>query len=88
MTLLSALAENYPTADAALAEASALRAALSLPKGVVHVVSDVTANTRNFATSSTTLRAVCVRSSINYSPGGWTKLSSRNCWPCSITRVN
>jgi len=41
MTLLSALAENYPTADAALAEASALRAALSLPKGVVHVVSDV-----------------------------------------------
>ena len=41
MTLLSALAQNYATAGAALAEASALRAALALPKGVVHVVSDV-----------------------------------------------
>src|SRR5919206_741323 len=41
MTLLNALAQNYPTADAALAEAAALRASLSLPKGVVHVVSDV-----------------------------------------------
>ena len=41
LTLLHALAANYPTADAALAEASALHAALSLPKGVVHVVSDV-----------------------------------------------
>ncbi|HEX8069435.1 MAG TPA: fructose-bisphosphatase class III [Pyrinomonadaceae bacterium] len=41
MTLLNALAQNYPTADAALAEASALHAALALPKGVVHVVSDV-----------------------------------------------
>lgn len=41
MTLLHALAQNYPNATVALAEASALRAALSLPKGVVHVVSDV-----------------------------------------------
>src|SRR5256885_12502337 len=41
MTLLNALAQSYSTADAALAEASALRAALGLPKGVVHVVSDV-----------------------------------------------
>src|SRR5438067_7680590 len=41
MTLLNALAQNYPTADVALAEAAALHAALSLPKGVVHVVSDV-----------------------------------------------
>jgi fructose-1,6-bisphosphatase III len=41
MTLLNALAQSYPTADAALAEAAALRAALALPKGVVHVVSDV-----------------------------------------------
>ena len=40
-TLLHALSQNYPTADAALAEAAALHAALSLPKGVVHVVSDV-----------------------------------------------
>jgi fructose-1,6-bisphosphatase-3 len=40
-TLLHALSQSYPTADAALAEAAALRAALSLPKGVVHVVSDV-----------------------------------------------
>ncbi|HEY9401988.1 MAG TPA: fructose-bisphosphatase class III, partial [Pyrinomonadaceae bacterium] len=40
-TLLHALSQNYPTADAALAEAAALSATLSLPKGVVHVVSDV-----------------------------------------------
>src|SRR5205814_4819738 len=41
MTLLDALAQSYPTADAALAESSALHAALALPKGTVHVVSDV-----------------------------------------------
>lgn len=40
-SLLEALAERFPTLDAALAEAAALRATLSLPKGVVHVVSDV-----------------------------------------------
>ncbi len=41
MTLLNALAQNYPTASTALAEAAGLHAALSLPKGVVHIVSDV-----------------------------------------------
>ena len=41
LTLLRALALRFPTADAALAEVSALRAGLSLPKGTVHVVSDV-----------------------------------------------
>jgi fructose-1,6-bisphosphatase-3 len=41
LTLLQALAARYPTADVALGEAAALRATLSLPKGVVHVVSDV-----------------------------------------------
>jgi fructose-1,6-bisphosphatase-3 len=41
MTLLQALAAQYPTADLALAEASVLRASLSFPKGTVHVVSDV-----------------------------------------------
>jgi hypothetical protein len=41
LTLLQALAVRYPTADLALAEAAALRASLSLPKGTVHVVSDV-----------------------------------------------
>lgn len=40
-TLLHALSQNYPTADTALAEVAALRATLSLPKGVIHVVSDV-----------------------------------------------
>ncbi|MCA1634439.1 MAG: fructose-1,6-bisphosphatase [Acidobacteria bacterium] len=39
--LLRALAARYPTADLALAEASALRGSLTLPKGVVHVISDV-----------------------------------------------
>jgi fructose-1,6-bisphosphatase III len=41
LTLLQALAALFPTADMALAEAAALRATLSLPKGTVHVVSDV-----------------------------------------------
>src|SRR5882724_9320057 len=41
LTLLRALAVRFPSADAALAEASVLRAGLSLPKGTVHVVSDV-----------------------------------------------
>ncbi|MDT7806853.1 MAG: fructose,6-bisphosphatase [Acidobacteriota bacterium] len=41
LTLLQALAARYPTADLALAEAAALRASLLLPKGTVHVVSDV-----------------------------------------------
>jgi fructose-1,6-bisphosphatase-3 len=41
LTMLRALALRFPTADAALAELAALRAGLSLPKGTVHVVSDV-----------------------------------------------
>src|SRR6266478_4719536 len=41
LTLLRALAARFSTADAALAEVSALRAGLYLPKGTVHVVSDV-----------------------------------------------
>lgn len=38
---LRALAARFPTTDAAIAEAAALRAMLGLPKGVVHVISDV-----------------------------------------------
>ncbi|MDH3252304.1 MAG: fructose-1,6-bisphosphatase [Ignavibacteria bacterium] len=41
LTLLRTLATRYPTIDAALAEAAALRALLTLPKDVVHVISDV-----------------------------------------------
>ncbi len=41
LTMLRALALRFPTVDTALAELSALRAGLSLPKGTVHVVSDV-----------------------------------------------
>lgn len=41
LALLNALAAQYRTADAALAEVAALRAGLLLPKGVVHVISDV-----------------------------------------------
>lgn len=41
LTTLRALAARFPSADAALAEVSALRASLSLPKRTVHVVSDV-----------------------------------------------
>ncbi|MEK6703339.1 MAG: fructose-bisphosphatase class III [Planctomycetota bacterium] len=38
---LQALASRYHTAEAAITEAAALRATLSLPKGLVHVVSDI-----------------------------------------------
>jgi hypothetical protein len=38
---LEALSASFPTAAGALSEAAALRATLSLPKGTVHVVSDV-----------------------------------------------
>src|SRR5260370_40645127 len=41
LTMLGALAVRFPTVDTALGELSALRAGLSLPKGVIHVVSDV-----------------------------------------------
>src|SRR5882724_9712536 len=41
ISALQTLARLYPTVDCALAEASALKAGLSLPKGVVHIVSDV-----------------------------------------------
>ena len=41
LALLSALGDDYPSAEAALAEAAALRAGLLLPKGTVHVISDI-----------------------------------------------
>ena len=41
LTLLQALAVQYPTVDAAVSEIASLRANLILPKGVIHVVSDV-----------------------------------------------
>jgi len=41
LTLLGALAQQYPTIDAAVAEVAAAKAGLGLPKGVVQVVSDV-----------------------------------------------
>lgn len=41
ISLLKALSHQFPTADAALAEAAGLSASLDLPMGVVHVISDV-----------------------------------------------
>src|ERR1700690_156468 len=41
LTLLGALAQEYPSIEAAVAEIAAAPAGLGLPKGVVHVVSDV-----------------------------------------------
>lgn len=38
---LRALSAQYPTAESAISEAAALSAKLSLPKGVVHVISDI-----------------------------------------------
>jgi fructose-1,6-bisphosphatase-3 len=41
MTLLRALSNQYPSANAAISEVAALRASLDFPKGAVHIVSDV-----------------------------------------------
>lgn len=41
LPLLRALARRYPTADAVVAEIGYLEAILTLPKGTIHVVSDV-----------------------------------------------
>ncbi len=41
LSALRALAARFPTIEAAVSEAAALRARLSLPMGVVHVISDV-----------------------------------------------
>ncbi|MCX5688558.1 MAG: fructose-bisphosphatase class III, partial [Planctomycetota bacterium] len=41
LDVLEALAAKFPTVDEAISEASSLRAKLTLPMGVVHVISDV-----------------------------------------------
>lgn len=41
LATLRTLAARFPTADAAIAEAAALRAKLTLPMGVIHVISDI-----------------------------------------------
>src|SRR3712207_2124010 len=41
LTLLRALAREFPNVDAALAEIARLSAVLTLPKGTVHVISDI-----------------------------------------------
>lgn len=41
LALLHALAAQFPTADAASAEAAALQATLGLPKPTIHVISDI-----------------------------------------------
>jgi len=41
LTLLRALARQFPNIDAALAEIARLSAVLTLPKGTVHVISDI-----------------------------------------------
>ena len=41
LTVLRAMSQRYPNAELAAAEVAALRASLTLPKGTVHIVSDV-----------------------------------------------
>ena len=41
LTLLRALATQFPNIDSALAEIARLSAVLTLPKGTVHVISDI-----------------------------------------------
>ena len=39
--MLKVLAQTFPSADAALAEIARLSAVLTMPKGTVHVISDI-----------------------------------------------
>ena len=41
LNYLRALRDRYPTAEAALAAIAGMRAALTLPKGTIHIISDV-----------------------------------------------
>src|SRR6187401_643636 len=41
LTLLRALAREFPNIDSAMAEIARLSAVLTLPKGTVHVISDI-----------------------------------------------
>src|SRR2546430_9735270 len=41
LTLLRALSRRFPTIDSAMAEIARLSAVLTLPKGTVHVISDI-----------------------------------------------
>jgi fructose-1,6-bisphosphatase-3 len=41
LTLLEALAKQFPNIDSALAEIARLSAVLTLPKGTVHIISDI-----------------------------------------------
>src|SRR5438046_10519073 len=41
LTLLRALAREFPNVDGAMAEIARLSAVLTLPKGTIHVISDI-----------------------------------------------
>src|ERR1700752_3192472 len=41
LALLRPLAEHYPNVDAAMAEIARLSAVLTLPKGTIHIISDI-----------------------------------------------
>src|ERR1700722_20237116 len=41
LTLLRALSRQFPNIDAAMAEIARLSAVLTLPKGTIHVISDI-----------------------------------------------
>src|ERR1700741_1383300 len=41
LALLRPLAEHYPNVDSAMAEIARISAVLTLPKGTVHVISDI-----------------------------------------------
>src|SRR5579884_1155374 len=41
LSLLRALSQQFPTVDSAMAEIARLSAVLTLPKGTIHVISDI-----------------------------------------------
>src|SRR5258705_2744645 len=65
LTLLSALSQQFPNVDSAMAEIARLSAILTLPKGTVHVISDIHGEDKKLRhvinNSSGTLRPVIER---------------------------
>jgi len=56
---LAPLAREIPNIDSAIAEIARFSAELTLPRGTIHVISDIHAKTKNFAMSLITHREHC-----------------------------
>ena len=59
LAVLRPLTDRFPNVDAAMSEIARLSAVLTLPKGTIHIISDIPARTRSCGMSSTMRPARC-----------------------------